>query len=175
MVLKTKSFKFTKAKDDSFALSGFAFRYDELADLWYGKERMNPEIQIDVHPECMLLRDHDAGKPLGKIGKNLYFDNKKEGLYFKVDSLPNTQLASDTMELVNRGILTGLSVGFQAIKFHKEKEVTVWDKIELWELSVVAYPAYDSGRVDRAKINYLPKKPYKKVDDTKTKPPELIC
>ena len=175
-----RALKFTRADDDKSVLSGYAFKYDEIADIhsWFIKyeERMSPDLIVNVDPECLLLRGHDPDKILGKVNKNLFFENKKEGLYFRVTTLPETQLARETKELVDKGFLSGLSIGFFEEESHKEKDILVIDQIRLVELSIVSWPAYDSGRIDkRATINYLKKKPYKKVDEeSEVKPPELI-
>ena len=169
-----RAVKFRNEPEKDSVLSGYAFRYDEVAEYW-GEERMSPDIIVRVDPDCLLLRGHNPDKILGRHGINLEFENKKEGLYFRVLSLPDTELGKETEKLFRMGILNGVSVGF----FEKqsrtdENKILVFEEILLKEISIVSWPAYDSGRIEKkAEIVYETKKPYKKVSDTKEKPPDL--
>lgn len=178
-----RSFKFIRereAEPEDAVICGFCFKYDEIADIntWFSshKERMSKNLIVNVDPDCYLLRGHDSNSLLGKVNKNLFFEDRKEGLFFKVSSFPDTQLAKDTKALIDSEILSGLSIGFFEEKSREEKDVKVLESIRLVELSFVTWPAFDSGRVsERATINYLKKKPYEKVKKENQKPPELIC
>lgn len=168
-----RAFKFRNEPEKDAIFSGYAFRYDEIASYW-GEERMSPDLKINVDPDCLLLRGHNPDKILGRRGKNFQLENKKAGLYFRVLWLPETELAKDTETLCKAGILEGVSVGFFDQKSRMENKVLVFEEILLKEISIVSWPAYDSGRIEKkAEITYLDKKPYKKVTDTKEKPPDL--
>ena len=171
--MKTRAFKLRNdMPEGENSLSGYVFRYDEVAD-YMGEERMSPDMTIHVSPEAFLLRGHDPDKILGKVGKNLEFENRDDGLYFKVKSLPDTELARETMELIKAEILDGVSVGFMDKKSSMDADgVQVFEKIEVKEISIVSMPAYDSGRIDKkAKLVIDKKQPYKKVKEPM--PPEM--
>ena len=174
MVLLRRAKAFQNEKDDKAELSGFAFKYDEIAET-FQSEKMSPDMEIKVMPETFLFRGHDPDRILGKVGVNLTLENRKEGLHFRVDKLPDTELARDTMELVRMGILNGVSAGFFEDESEDKDGIHVFKKIRLAELSLVSMPAYDSGRLDRAKITYLKKEPYRTEKDMKKepKPPEM--
>ena len=94
--------------------------------------------QVEIHPRCSLLRDHDSSQVLARVGANMTVKTDAEGLYFSVSKLPDTQLARETKELVKTGVLSGASVGFQVITERTENKVNVFEAIiKLYEISLV--------------------------------------
>ena len=159
-------------------LTGFAFKFSEVAQVWGGDERMSENMSIRIDPDALLLRGHNPDKILGKVGKNLSFENDPEGLRFKVSKLPDTELGRETDQLIKEGLLDGVSIGFLANESRIEDGVTIQDDIKIIELSLVSRPAYDTGRIDtqRAKLIFEKKKPYKKFNQNKKEPlPPELC
>ena len=117
--------------------------------------------QVEIHPRCSLLRDHDSSQVLARVGANMTVKTDAEGLYFSVSKLPDTQLARETKELVKTGVLSGASVGFQVITERTENKVNVFEHIKLYEISLVVYPYYESSEVEarNKKIDFKPKPP----------------
>ena len=172
--MKYRAMKLKAETEKDQVLSGYAFRFDEVAEV-YGGERMDPEMDIHIDPDTFLLRGHDPDKILGKVGKNLSFENRKDGLYFRVSKMPDTELGRETGELIQMGLLDGVSIGFIENKSRMEGDINVMEDIKIMEVSLVSRPAYDSGRIeDRAKLIMEKKKPYRKVNYMDKKPPELF-
>ena len=171
---KTADLRFN---DGQSLLSGFAFKFNEIAEIWGGSERMSEDMKIRIDPDALLLRGHNPDKILGKVGKNLSFEDHAEGLRFKISKLPDTELGRETKQLIKEGLLDGVSIGFIPNETRVEDGVTIQDDIKLVEISLVSRPAYESGRIDRAKLIFETKKPYKKVKklDKKPLPPEVLC
>lgn len=159
-----RSFEFKQAGSDE--LSGYAFKFSETADGFFGKERFDPNLKVKFNDRCFLFRDHNPERLLGKLNKNLEMKTDDTGLYFRVSKLPETDLAKDTMTLVENEILTGVSVGFKSLSERQDQNVRVFEEIEVFEISLVPRPYYSSSEVAaRSKDNL----------EVKLKPPELIC
>lgn len=142
-----RNFKFENRADDNSALQGYAFLFSETAEGWLGKERFSPDLQVEIHPRCSLLRDHDSSKVLARVGANMSVKTDDQGLYFSVSKLPDTQLARETESLVKTGVLSGASVGFTVITERTENKINVFESIKLYEISLVVFPYYESSEV----------------------------
>jgi hypothetical protein len=57
---------------------------------------------------AVFNRDHEVGRLLGRNGKNLTLNEDEVGLHFRL-RLPDTELGNDTFELVEEGVLSGMS------------------------------------------------------------------
>lgn len=166
-MLKKRSFKpDLKTRDkDGPVLSGYGFSFSEITDDGcYGRERFDPAVKIDYPKKCFLLRDHDRSKVLARKGKNLKIEKDKEGLFFSVDKLPETALASETRELIKQGIIEDVSVGFVDKDSELKDGIRTYKHIELHEVSVLPYGYFESGQVSARDA---------KQDDPL--PPELLC
>ncbi len=101
-------------------------------------------------PDLRLLNDHDTGRLLGRsTAGTLRTQLDDRGLRFEAQ-LPDTTEGRDTLTLIKRRDLTGVSFGFRV----KEDEWrntdgglfrTITEVAELVEVSLVAFPAYESN------------------------------
>lgn len=93
-----------------------------------------------------FLANHDS--KAWPIGRADVLREDAAGLYgeFRV---PNTQAGDDVLELIREGVLDGLSIGFRPMRDQWTRDRSAVDRLEvrLDEVSLVAYPAYDLGRV----------------------------
>ena len=157
--------KIRESSAEGPALSGYGFSFSEVTeDGVFGRERFSPDVKIDFPKKCFLLRDHDRSKVLARRGKNLSIEKDKEGLFFSCDKLPDTQLSSETRELIREGILEDVSVGFIDRDSELKDGIRTYKHIELHEISLLPYGYFESGQVS--------------ARDNKKKqplPPELIC
>ena len=148
MKILKRSYKLRVKEGEDNSLTGYAFRFNETADGWYGKERFSPELEVELDPECFLLRDHSTERLLGRVGKNMEVKTDSEGLFFKVSPLPDTALAKETKTLIKDGLLSGASVAFSVVTDRTEDKVTVFEKIKLYEISLVPRPYYKSSEIE---------------------------
>ena len=139
-----RSFVFKSEEGDN--LAGYAFRFSETADGFFGKERFSPDLQVEYADPCLLLRDHNPERLLARQGQNFQIRTDKEGLYFSA-TLPQTDLAKETQTLIKSKILNGASVGFEPITERTDDQVNVFEKIKLYEISLVPRPYYSSSEV----------------------------
>lgn len=94
-----------------------------------------------------LLWQHDMAEPIGVYTK---MEEDENGLYVEgrllIDDDP---LAKRAHAHLKAGSITGLSIGY-ALKDHeydKEKEAFMLKEIDLWEVSLVTFPANEQARI----------------------------
>jgi HK97 family phage prohead protease len=109
------------------------------------------QVKAGQH-DVLAFTEHDRRNLLGRVSAgNLKLSEDARGLRFTLE-LPNTQLGRDTRELVDRGILKGMSFSFSLVKDSWAKgeggrdRRTVHDLV-LFEVSMVGSPAYPSTSV----------------------------
>lgn len=101
-------------------------------------------------PDLRLLNDHDTGRLLGRSSSGtLRTILDDAGLRFEAQ-LPDTTEGRDTLTLIKRGDLTGVSFGFRVSEDEWQNTDeglfrTVTEVESLVEVSLVAFPAYESN------------------------------
>ncbi|MDI9393296.1 MAG: HK97 family phage prohead protease [Synergistota bacterium] len=131
------------------ALEGYAALFDTLSEeLWGFRERIAKgafakTIKAD---DIRFLFNHNADHVLGRNrAKTLSLNEDDQGLKFRVD-LPGTQFAGDLAESVKRGDIDQCSFGFYVVTDNWKKEngviVRTLEEVELFDVSLVTYPAY---------------------------------
>lgn len=98
-----------------------------------------------------LLWQHDSGKPIGVFEE---MSEDEHGLFVKGKLLKDdVAMAGEAHALMRAGALSGLSIGYRTIvdEFNRETGVTTLKEVDLWEVSVVTFPANDLARVDNVK------------------------
>lgn len=157
-----RSFKFSQ-REDSKGIQGYAFRFNETINYMGQLERFSQDLKVDLNESgTFLFRDHNPERVLSRAPKTLRFNTDSEGLLFKADYL-DTELWRETRELVSKGVIIGASVGFSSTQDRKEKDTLIYERIKLYEVSLVTWPAYKSSEVE-ARNDHL---------NLKLKPPEL--
>lgn len=96
-----------------------------------------------------LLWQHDPSSPIG-VYESMGED--ATGLYVK-GRLSDTQLGREAYTLLKDGALSGLSIGFttRKSKVDNESGVRMLTDVQLWETSLVTFPANDAARVTGVK------------------------
>jgi uncharacterized protein len=97
--------------------------------------------------KVVILNQHDATQPIG-IGT---LKDDPRGLYIDVELNMDTQLARDVHSNLKAGIINGLSIGFQTVRDRVVKGVRELLEVNLWEVSVVTFPANSRARVSAVK------------------------
>jgi HK97 family phage prohead protease len=96
--------------------------------------------------DVLAFVEHDSRAVLGRlVAKNFELVEDGNGLRFTL-TLPDTQLARDTLTLVRSGVLRGCSFAFAVVRDSWDKESTgsvrTLKDIRLFECSIVSTPAY---------------------------------
>jgi len=97
-----------------------------------------------------MLWQHDADKPIG-VWTEMVEDEK--GLRIKGQLAMETVKGKEAHALLKMGALNGLSIGFMAKEwsYDRETEVRTLTAIDLWEVSLVTFPANEKARVTNVK------------------------
>lgn len=94
----------------------------------------------DRTSEIKLLWQHQQSDPIG------VFHNIKEdevGLYVEGQLLLEVAKAKEAYALLKAGAVKGLSIGYSPVQYHIDAEsgVRYLSELELWEISLVTFPA----------------------------------
>jgi uncharacterized protein len=89
-----------------------------------------------------MLWQHDQEKP---IGKWLSAEEDDNGLRVKGRLALGTDQGRNAYELVKEGVLDSLSIGYRTLKSFNEGNVRVLKELDLWEVSLVTFPANDAA------------------------------
>ena len=97
-----------------------------------------------------LLWQHRSAEPLG-----VYTAVKEDsiGLYVEGKLALKTARGAEAYELLKMGALNGLSIGFvtREDSYDKVSGIRTLKKVDLWEVSLVTFPANDASRVSSVK------------------------
>jgi len=97
-----------------------------------------------------LLWQHNSAEPLGVFTS---MEEDDIGLKLTGQIAMKTQRGAEAYELMKMKAVSGLSIGFvpQVETFDKKSGITTLTEVDLWETSLVTFPANDEARVDGVK------------------------
>lgn len=99
-----------------------------------------------------MLWQHKADKIPGKW---ISLEENSKGLKVKGQLALNTQLGKEAYELLKMGAIQGLSIGFNVSKdgsvFDSKKRTRTITKANLWEISLVTFPANIRAKINSVK------------------------
>ena len=97
-----------------------------------------------------LLWQHRASEPIG-VYTAMREDNV--GLYLEGKLAIKTNRGAEAYELMKMGAITGLSIGFvtREDSYDKVSGIRTLKKLDLWEVSLVTFPANDAARISGVK------------------------
>jgi hypothetical protein len=161
--IEHRSFKVElRASADKPQVSGYAAVYNVPADLGFGfRERINPQAFVRALAEkqdvrCLL--NHDANHVLGRTKSGtLKLSSDNTGLYFECD-LSDSVAAQNVRSMILRGDMDQCSFAFSTVS----DQVTYNDDgtidrelldVDLYDVSPVTYPAYDSTSCEARSIS----------------------
>lgn len=97
-----------------------------------------------------LLWQHEDDKPIG-IWQEMVEDTR--GLRVKGQLALETSRGKEAHALLKMGAINGLSIGFisKAWSYDVETDIRTLTEVDLWEVSLVTFPANDAARVSGVK------------------------
>lgn len=97
-----------------------------------------------------MLWQHDADQPIG-VWTEMSEDSK--GLLIKGKLALDTVKGKEAHALLKMGALNGLSIGFMSKKwdYDQKTEIRTLTEIDLWEVSLVTFPANEKARITNVK------------------------
>lgn len=152
----------TREEDDSLYIEGYFSVFNTNYDLWPGaSESVAPGAFVNtLGNDIRALIDHETRLVLGrnKAG-TLELREDSHGLWGKVRINPNDSDAMNLYNRVKRGDVDQCSFGFNIVK--EDTEVrddgsVHWTirEVELFEVSVVTFPAYEETAVSARKKDF---------------------
>jgi len=93
-----------------------------------------------------LLWQHLQGEPIG-VFERMFED--EVGLYVEGRLLLSVQRAVEAYALLREGAIGGLSIGYSPVRYHLDPETGIRTllEVDLWEVSLVTFPANDAAQV----------------------------
>lgn len=91
-----------------------------------------------------LLWQHKMDEPVGNITRIL---EDKTGLYIEGILYPELQRAKEAEILIRERVISSLSIGFAIENYFIDNNIRFIDKIDLFEVSLVTFPANKSTTV----------------------------
>lgn len=147
-------------EDAPRVISGYAAVFNQVAEIghWYRhKEQIAPTaFEGCDYSKCVACFNHKTDNILARYSSGtLKLEVDSTGLRFEFE-VPNTTVGNDMYELVKRGDISHCSFAFvvaeETWKYDEQNEEndlrTVKRISELWDVSLVTYPAYEGTSVD---------------------------
>jgi HK97 family phage prohead protease len=139
---------------DGMTFAGYAWRYNSPSLPLPFTERIAPGAftrSLKSRADIRAYVNHNDELLLGSTrAKTLRIDDRADGGFVEID-LPDTTWGRDIRTLVERGDITGMSMGFSTVKdsWNDDGSERTLLAAKLWEVSVVtgvpAYPATTAG------------------------------
>ena len=100
-----------------------------------------------------MLWQHRPDKPIGAYTE---MEEDKKGLFVRGKLALDTQAGKEAYVLLKAGALNGLSIGYELVtsEYNAETRERTLKEIDLWEVSLVTFPANGKARVEAVKGNF---------------------
>lgn len=137
----TRSFEIRATDTEKREVSGIAVPFNQTIDIGGGWSERFEKGAVDLNADVKLFRDHED-----IIGVVTAMEESDEGLMIKA-KISETVLGNETLNLVKDGAIRSFSVGFIPVTDEKKDKTIIRKKVNLKEVSLVAFPAYDKAEV----------------------------
>jgi uncharacterized protein len=137
----TRSFEIRATDAEKREVSGIAVPFNETIDIGGGWSERFEKGSVDLNANVKLFRDHND-----IIGVVTEMEESDEGLLIRA-KISETVLGNETLNLVKDGAIRSFSVGFIPVTDEKKDKTIIRKKVNLKEVSLVAFPAYDKAEV----------------------------
>lgn len=135
-------------------ISGTAVPWDVVGTVSDGRRvRFAPgSLSADPATLPVVLRDHDRGRPLGRVSAA-----RDTGAGLEVDTrVSSTRDGDEALVLAADGVLGAFSVGADPTRWHDDAGVLVVEAAEWVELSLLTFGAFPGAAVTRVAAEGLP-------------------
>jgi HK97 family phage prohead protease len=139
--MEKRSFEIRATDTEKREVSGIAVPYNDTIDIGGGWSERFERGAIDTNADVKLFRDHK--EIIGVVNE---LREEDDGLWITA-KISDTALGNETMELVKDGAIRSFSVGFIPVKDEKKDKTIIRKKVNLKEVSLVAFPAYEAASV----------------------------
>ncbi len=143
-----------RASDAGKVAAGYAALFNAKTDIGgYFMESIAPGAFTETikTSDVRALIDHDTGRVIGRSSAStLRLKEDDKGLSVEID-LPDTSDGRDLAVQLDRGDISGMSFGFRVTHDEWDESgkvpVRTIHKVDLFEVSAVAFPAYDDTTI----------------------------
>jgi len=139
--MENRSFEIRETNVETREVIGRAVPYNDVIDIGGGDKEQFVRGSVDLNSHVKLFRDHKE-----IIGKVNSMEEREDGLWIKA-KISSTKLGDETLELVKDGAIRSFSVGFIPVVDEKQDRTIIRKKVNLKEVSLVAFPAYENASV----------------------------
>lgn len=144
-----------KSIDEEGVFSGYASVYnvqDNHNDIIISGAFCNSLKKQKYGRDIKLLWQHNVDEPIGVFTKMVEDDI---GLYVEGRLLLNIEKAKEVYSLIEAGAVDGLSIGFTIKDFeiNEDTGTRIIFEADLWEVSIVTFPANEEARVTSFKTS----------------------
>ena len=169
-IFNCKELRYHEDEHGKKKVRGYAAVFNELSeDLGNFREKINPDAFNNVlDNDVVALLNHDMDNLFGRTSNGtVKLSVDERGLYTEID-MPNTQLAKDTIELMERGDISQMSFGFYVGQDSWNKSDagnirTIEEISRLVDISLVTIPAYPQTSASvRSLVNNIEKEQERK-------------
>lgn len=137
----TRSFEIRTTDTEKREVEGIAVPYNDPINIGGGWQERFEKGAVDLSSDVKLFRDHKD-----VIGKVIELSETDEGLLVRA-KVSETNLGNETLNLVKDGAIRSFSVGFIPLQDEKQDKTIIRKKVDLKEISLVVFPAYDKATV----------------------------
>ena len=99
---------------------------------------------LSMNDRLPMLFGHETAEPIG-VWDRLFED--RTGLFVSGRVIGGNSRAERTARLIREGALSGLSIGYRAKRASRNGRGRNLLELDLWEVSVVAFPMLRSARI----------------------------
>lgn len=105
---------------------------------------------LQENPNIKLLWQHRMDEPIGVLVKA---EENAHGLYVEGKLLLDVQRAREAYTLLQSGAVDGMSIGYSVVDYEMDRKngVRILKDVDLWEVSLVTFPANARAEVTRVK------------------------
>jgi len=140
-----------EASEGKMILEGYAARFNEVTDLGFFKEQIQPGAFGDVMADDVRFLLNHKGMPLARTTNGtLSMEVREDGLWTRAE-LNETQTARDVYAAVQRGDISQMSFAFTIAEdsHDKESNVRTITKVKrMYDVSAVSFPAYPTTTIE---------------------------
>jgi HK97 family phage prohead protease len=156
---ETRSFSLEMKANDDGSVEGYGSVFsviDTYADIMAKGSFVN---SLKEHKSAgtmpAMLWQHDSDKPIG-VWTDMIEDEK--GLKVKGMLALDTEKGKEAHTLLKMGALNGLSIGFISREwtYDAKTDIRTLTDVDLWEVSLVTFPANKKSRITSVKSSDLP-------------------
>lgn len=152
----------TRAEDGNLYIEGYFVVFGDHYEMWDNAFEVIGSGAFDetLGGDIRALTNHDSTLVLGRsTAGTLSLQKDTKGIWGQITINRADQDAVNLYERVKRGDVSQCSFGFDILDEtvdYKEDGTTVWtlNKVKLYEVSVVTFPAYEATSVEARKKDY---------------------